>query len=144
MKHSRKGMPMEQRTIQDAVQIFCPICSKGVIVRNESMYKCKKCGKEVCQICFDRQVRLCVECAGEAKKEDTYSELRPGVGVPLKKPSSQNKKTGLILLIFGLVVIPATFLMGVLVNLPYMPVIVGLLELAGFGMFIKGFLMIRD
>ena len=135
---------MEQKTIQEVIQIFCPICSKGILVRNESMYKCKKCGKEVCQICFDRQVRLCVECANEAKKEDTYSDLRPGVGVPSGKPRKQNKKTGLFLLITGLVVIPATFLVGVLVNLPYMSIVVGILELVGFGMFIKGFMMIRD
>jgi hypothetical protein len=135
---------MEQKSVQDVIQIFCHICSRGVIVRNESMFKCKKCGKEVCQVCFDRQVRLCVECANEAKKEDTYSELRPGVREPLVQPVKQNRKLGLFLLIGGLVVIPATFLVGVLVNLPYMSIAVGILELVGFGMFIKGFLMIKD
>jgi hypothetical protein len=135
---------MEQKTIQEVIQIFCPICSKGVIVRNESMYKCKKCGKEVCQICFDRQVRLCVECAGEAKKENAYLELRPGVVEPIKKPKKQNHKIGLLLLITGLVIIPVGFLLGVFVILPYMPLLVGVLELAGFFLFIKGFIMVRD
>lgn len=135
---------MEQKTIQEVIQIFCPICSKGVLVRNESMYKCKKCGKEVCQICFDRQVRLCVECANEAKKEDTYLELRPGVVSSTGKSGKQNRKTGLVLLVAGLVVIPVAFLVGVLVRLPYMSVVVGVLELIGFGMFIKGFMMVKD
>ncbi|MDP2807084.1 MAG: hypothetical protein Q8O74_02970 [bacterium] len=135
---------MEQKTIQEAIQIFCPICSKGILVRNESMYKCKKCGKEVCQICFDRQVRLCVECASEAKKENTYLEQRPGPREPSGKTGRQSRKVGLFLLIAGLVVIPAAFLVGVIVNLPHMPIVVGVLELAGFGMFIKGFMMLRD
>jgi hypothetical protein len=135
---------MEQKTINEVIQIFCPICSKGVLVRNESMYKCKKCGKEVCQICFDRQVRLCVECANEAKKENTYSELRPGVRELPGQPVKQNRKLGLFLLIAGLVAIPAAFIAGVLVYFPYMPVAVGILVLVGFGMFIKGYMMIKD
>lgn len=135
---------MEQKTIQEVIQIFCPICSRGVIVRNESMYKCKKCGKEVCQICFDRQVRLCVECANEAKKEDTYLELRPGATSSTDKPGKQNKKNGMVLLVAGLIIIPVAFLVGVMVRFPYMSVIVGVLELIGFGMFIKGFMMVKD
>jgi hypothetical protein len=133
---------MEQKTIQEVIQIFCPICSKGILVRNESMYKCKKCGKEVCQICFDRQARLCVECASEAKKEDTYSELRPGVRPPSGQLTKQNRKLGMFLLISGLVIIPAAFMTGAFVNLPQ--IVVGGLLLAGFGMFIKGFMMIKD
>lgn len=51
-------------SIQEVVQVFCPICARGVIVRNESMYKCPACGRQVCRPCFDKDHRLCVECRG--------------------------------------------------------------------------------
>jgi len=135
---------MEQKTIQEAIQVFCPICSKGILVRNESMYKCKKCGKEVCLVCFDRPARLCVECVSEAKKESTYSELKPAARESSGQPGIQSRKAGLIMLISGLTLIPATFLVGALVNLPYMSILVGVLEIVGFVLFIKGFLIIKD
>ncbi|GEM_PF-1559909 len=54
-------------SIQEAVQVFCPICARGVIVRNESMYKCPACERQVCRPCFDKEHRLCVECCGPMK-----------------------------------------------------------------------------
>jgi uncharacterized membrane protein YvbJ len=133
---------MEQKTVQDVIQIFCPICSKGILVRNESMYKCKKCGKEVCSMCFDRQARLCVECVAEAKKEGVNPEYRPIIDAPKAKVVKHSRKTGLILVVSGIVVIIATFLVGAFYNLPSL--VVGVLELAGFALFIKGFMMVKD
>ncbi|MCU0607739.1 MAG: hypothetical protein MUF78_10055 [Candidatus Edwardsbacteria bacterium] len=54
-------------SIQEVVQVFCPICARGVIVRNESMYKCPACGRQVCRPCFDKEHRLCIECCGPMK-----------------------------------------------------------------------------
>ena len=133
---------MEQKSVQDVIQIFCHICSRGVIVRNESMFKCKKCGKEVCQVCFDRQARLCVECVAEAKKEGVNPEFKPIIDTPPAKGGKQNRKMGLLLIACGMVVIIATFLVGAVLNLSSLAV--GVLELAGFALFIKGFMMVKD
>lgn len=49
--------------MSEGIQVFCDICAKGVIVHKQSMYKCKKCGKQVCVVCFDRGLKQCLECA---------------------------------------------------------------------------------
>ncbi|MRR09797.1 hypothetical protein EG831_06945 [bacterium] len=54
-------------SINEVVQVFCSICARGVIVRNESMYKCPACGRQVCRPCFDKEHRLCIECCGPMK-----------------------------------------------------------------------------
>ena len=135
---------MEQKTIQEVIQIFCPICSKGILVRNESMYKCKKCSKEVCLVCFDRPARLCVECSTETKSESEHSR-RKSHNEELTittTPVKQSRKLGLLLVAAGLVIISAAFLLGAIVNLP--TIVVGVLELMGFALFLKGFLIIKD
>lgn len=66
------------KVIQEAVQVFCQICSRGVIVRNESMFKCKACGREVCRACFSREERLCIECAGDSRPQDLRRAAPPG------------------------------------------------------------------
>lgn len=49
--------------MSEGVQVFCDICSRGVLIHKESIYKCKKCGKQVCVDCFDRGFIICKECA---------------------------------------------------------------------------------
>ena len=49
--------------MSDAVQVFCDICSRGVLVFKEPMYKCKNCGKQVCETCFSKDYKVCAECA---------------------------------------------------------------------------------
>jgi uncharacterized membrane protein YvbJ len=44
------------------IQVFCDECSRGVLVWKESMYKCTRCGRQVCQNCFDISLRQCIEC----------------------------------------------------------------------------------
>jgi hypothetical protein len=134
---------MEQKSVQDVIQIFCHICSRGVIVRNESMFKCKKCGKEVCQVCFDRQARLCVECVAEAKKDGVITEFKPIADAPPAKGGGKHsRKLALSLIVSGFVVIIGTFLLGALYNLHSL--VVGVLELAGFALFIRGFMIIKE
>jgi hypothetical protein len=48
------------------IQVFCDGCSRGVLVWRESMYKCTKCGKQVCHACFDTSRRQCIECSRPA------------------------------------------------------------------------------
>jgi len=51
------------------IQVFCDQCSRGVLVWKESMYKCQRCGRQVCHSCFDATFRQCVECAKPQREE---------------------------------------------------------------------------
>jgi hypothetical protein len=62
---------MEERVIQ----VFCDICSRGVLVWRESMYKCPKCGKQVCHTCFHPPHKMCVECSRPQREADEMSRL---------------------------------------------------------------------
>ncbi|MDM7993542.1 MAG: hypothetical protein QUS11_09525 [Candidatus Fermentibacter sp.] len=43
-------------------QLFCEVCSRGVILGRESVYKCAVCGKIVCRDCFHTPQKQCDEC----------------------------------------------------------------------------------
>lgn len=54
---------------QRPVQVFCDICSRGVLVWKESMYRCPGCGKQVCADCFDRKHRKCHACCAPEREQ---------------------------------------------------------------------------
>jgi hypothetical protein len=54
---------------QRPIQVFCDVCSRGVLVWKESMYRCPACGKQVCVDCFDRNLRKCHACAGPEREQ---------------------------------------------------------------------------
>ncbi len=62
---------MEERVIQ----VFCDICSRGVLVWRESMYKCPTCGKQVCFGCFDTSHRQCVDCSRPVREAEEMNRL---------------------------------------------------------------------
>jgi hypothetical protein len=62
---------MEERVIQ----VFCDICSRGVLVWRESMYKCPDCGKQVCHACFHSPHRQCVECSRPQREAEEMSRI---------------------------------------------------------------------
>jgi hypothetical protein len=62
---------MEERVIQ----VFCDICSRGVLVWRESMYKCPDCGKQVCSGCFDGPHRQCMDCSRPKREAEEMSRL---------------------------------------------------------------------
>ncbi len=43
-------------------QQFCEVCSRGVILSRESLFKCIQCGKVVCRNCFHAQQKQCDDC----------------------------------------------------------------------------------
>ncbi len=93
-------------------------------------------------MCFDRQARLCTDCTSEEKKESANIEYKPVKVEVTELPRKQNRKRGLLFVISGMVVIIAAFLVGAMVNLH--SALVGVLELLGFALFIKGFIIIKD
>jgi hypothetical protein len=105
------------------------------------MFKCKQCGKEVCQICFDRSARLCVDCVKEARGIE-QKEVFATAG-PSTRASSKNKtRIGMVMLILGLVSVPLAFVLGAVYVLN--PLVIGATVLIGFSVFLKGFLMIKS
>lgn len=43
-------------------QVFCEVCSRGVLISREPVYKCRQCGKVVCRDCFHSPLRQCEDC----------------------------------------------------------------------------------
>jgi hypothetical protein len=122
------------------VQVFCQICSRGVIVRNESMCKCKACGREVCRACFDREERQCIECVGERKPHDLR---KPAAAKEAAEPVAREKATAkaadkrnVVLTIVGM----ALFATGISTSLlPVIPLWAGLVAaVGGVFLFAKG------
>lgn len=56
-------------------QHFCDICSRGVILRREPVFKCRGCGRIVCRDCFNSPMRLCEECFASAIEEERRQRL---------------------------------------------------------------------
>lgn len=120
------------KVIQEVVQVFCQICSRGVIVRNESMFKCKACGREVCRTCFDREERQCVECVGERKPQDLR---KPAAAAKPAEPFVRNNveakttsKRNVMMVIVGV----ALFATGISTSLlPVIPLWAGLVVAVG-------------
>lgn len=56
-------------------QQFCEVCSRGVILGRESVYKCAGCGKIVCRDCFHPQQRQCDECFATSLEEQRRVRL---------------------------------------------------------------------
>lgn len=54
---------------QRPVQVFCDICSRGVLVWKESMYRCPACSRQVCAECFDRNLRKCAVCGAPEREQ---------------------------------------------------------------------------
>jgi hypothetical protein len=129
-------------SIQEAIQVFCPICARGVIVRNESMFKCKRCGREVCRACFDRDERQCLECVGERKPHDLRSAKHQikdegsAPEMPRPSPAAERPRTAVWLVASGLFLFAAGLSTSLL---PAIPFWAGLLTaVAGVVLFAKG------
>lgn len=121
-----------EKGIQDGIQVFCSICSRGVIVRNESMFKCKWCGREVCRTCFDREGRACVECVGERKPRDLSrpaSAPEPGKSfVRTTESASPSSKNNALFVIAGVVLFAAGISTSMM---PFIPLWAGLVAAVG-------------
>ncbi len=108
-----------ERGIQEVIQVFCSICSRGVLVRNESMYKCKKCGREICRGCFDKEHRLCLECVKEAMPEtgsrmEIFKAAQPsGIDDPKAR-----RKQHVWMIIVGIVMFGGVLLLSVIIYIP--------------------------
>ena len=130
-----------EKGIEKVSQIFCPICSRGVLVENESMYKCKLCNRVVCRPCFDKEHRLCVECNKASHQ---------GIWVPedlsqqtIMKPEVDGKsyrKMGVWFVISGLVVFSGVTLGSVLVEIPKWLVVI--LAVGGIYLFVRGIMLL--
>jgi hypothetical protein len=57
------------------IQVFCDICSRGVLIWKESMYKCQRCGKQVCHTCFDTSLKQCLECARPVREAEELNRV---------------------------------------------------------------------
>jgi len=55
------------------IQVFCDECSRGVLVWKESMYKCTRCGRQVCQNCFDTSLKQCIECCRPVREAEAVT-----------------------------------------------------------------------
>jgi hypothetical protein len=126
--------------IQEVIQVFCPICSRGVIVRNESMFRCKQCGRDVCRSCFDREERFCIECVGGRKPQDLR---RSGEGHPPAVSRAKGTETApegsrrdARLVVAGLVVFAAGLSTSLLMAVPLWAGLVA--AAAGIGMMARG------
>ncbi len=42
--------------------VFCDVCSRGVMLNWEHIYRCRLCSKHVCRDCFDAELKLCIDC----------------------------------------------------------------------------------
>ncbi|MCK5116888.1 MAG: hypothetical protein KAR44_09830 [Candidatus Aegiribacteria sp.] len=75
------------------VQIFCDICSKGVLVHKSSMYKCRVCGKQVCNSCWVSKYNKCRLCAkSEIEKENKIQEIKNKAVVRERENKERTRK----------------------------------------------------
>jgi len=108
-----------ERGIQEVIQVFCSICSRGVLVRNESMYKCKQCGLEVCRSCFDKEHRLCVECVRQkAPEAPNKMERIKALQQDRDEKSELDKKTQITVMILGFALFGGVLLLSVVIYIP--------------------------
>lgn len=135
------------KSIQEAVQIFCPICARGVLVRNESMYKCPQCEREVCRPCFDKEHRQCVDCCGTMKGKPNprpsnplADELEAMPGALPRSSRADRTRQGVWFFLTGIVAFVAIMLLGLFVTVPawLTPVAAGIGVIA----FVGGIIMI--
>lgn len=111
--------------IQEVIQIFCSICSRGVLVRNESMYKCKKCGREVCRGCFDKEHRLCLECVEETIPEaaNKMEKFKAFQSHSPEEPQ-ERKKQHIWLIVLGFVIFGGVLLSSIFMYIPDLVVLI--------------------
>jgi hypothetical protein len=57
-------------------QVFCDVCSRGVTLNWEHIYRCRLCGKHVCIECFRPELKLCAECDSDVRKSSEYDALK--------------------------------------------------------------------
>ena len=112
-------------SIQEAVQVFCPICSRGVLVRNESMYRCPRCDRQVCRPCFDKEHRLCVDCCGSLKGKPNTGPYIPSADesrtfeeTPVPATRRDRTKQGVWFFLTGIVAFVAIMLSSLFVTVP--------------------------
>lgn len=94
---------MEERVIQ----VFCDHCSRGVMVWKESMYKCQKCGRQVCASCFNRSLRECAACTtpDRDKSEITASGVHQVITERQKEYQRRRRRSELVWAIITVVVV---------------------------------------
>ena len=67
----------EITTRTDVPMIDCEYCGGTIFVNREKKYKCKDCGKTVCEICYYPEVNLCKSCIlGIQKEQQDKEELK--------------------------------------------------------------------
>jgi hypothetical protein len=110
----------------DSIQVFCPICARGVLIRNESMYKCPRCERVVCRPCFNKEHRLCVECCdpqtkGRPRSTSPIPALSdpddPHPAQPVRLPRDRTRQ-GIALFVTGIAALVAVVVLGQFVTLP--------------------------
>ena len=111
------------KEIVDSIQVFCPICARGVLIRNESMYKCPQCQRVVCRPCFDKEHRLCVDCCdpqlkGKPRRASHIPALEDPDEPQPARPSRDRTKEGVWLFVAGVVLIAGAMVMSLLVSIP--------------------------
>ena len=113
-----------ERGIQEVIQVFCSICSRGVLVRNESMYKCKKCGREICRGCFDKEHRLCLECVKETMPEvgDRMENFIAVQNSNIEDPKNRIKQH-IWMIVIGIVMFGGVLLLSVIIYIPVLVVL---------------------
>jgi hypothetical protein len=109
----------------DSIQVFCPICARGVLIRNESMYKCPQCQRVVCRPCFDKEHRLCVDCCDPQLKGKPRGPGRshiPALADPALAPSAaparDHTRQGIILFVAGIVALVSVMVLGLFLTIP--------------------------
>ena len=89
------------------IQVFCDCCSRGVMVWKESMFKCQKCGRQVCASCFNRMMKECASCTNpdSDKSEITQSGVHHVITERQKEYQAKRRKSELIWAIVTVVVV---------------------------------------
>jgi len=54
----------------DTPQVFCDVCHRGVLINQESMYKCEACARQVCGTCWDSRYNICSICSQPYRLEE--------------------------------------------------------------------------
>jgi hypothetical protein len=61
-------------------QVFCDVCSRGVTLNWEHIYRCRACSRHTCKECFRPELKLCSECETELLKTREYDTLKAAAG----------------------------------------------------------------
>jgi len=86
-------------------QVFCDVCSRGVTLNWEHIYRCRGCGRVVCKDCFRPELKLCSECEHDLQKARGTSralDRKPG---DLKKELRRRRLNALKWIVVGPLVI---------------------------------------